>query len=233
MVEIGLRNKLSHKGWTWERGSPSPTRPIASGYSGMNIHLSEIVSDFCEPLADNIKGKAEVISTEDLKARLTSLNQKNENWNLRSWWVGKECQNGMFKACGMCEEVGEFIFDERSPELCSCVKKPSPELSESEWMRGDKRIRNKEEVKMITVRFLHAMRRLNWETENDWCEGDPEVRDMLCEDVQDHEPPLCVIGWDAVSLYPNMDLKGAARMVYETTMKSEITWREVVKCGAT
>ena len=31
-----------HKGWTGEDGSPPPTRPIAGGNTGMNLHISEI-----------------------------------------------------------------------------------------------------------------------------------------------------------------------------------------------
>ena len=41
-----------HKGWTGEDLSPPPTRPIAGGNTGMNIHLSEVLSKIIEPMVD-------------------------------------------------------------------------------------------------------------------------------------------------------------------------------------
>ena len=45
-----------HKGWTMNKGTCPPTRPVAGGHLGMNIHLSEVISDLVEPLVDKYVG---------------------------------------------------------------------------------------------------------------------------------------------------------------------------------
>ena len=62
-----------HKGWTCEKGPVPPTRPVDSGNRGMNMHLSEILSDSLEPVADGLENTCEVVSTEDMVARLGKL----------------------------------------------------------------------------------------------------------------------------------------------------------------
>ena len=42
---------------------------MGSGNRGMNMHLSEILSEILEPIADEAKNTCEVISTEDMVAR--------------------------------------------------------------------------------------------------------------------------------------------------------------------
>ena len=37
-----------HKGWHWGLGTDPPLRPIASGNSGQNVHLSEVTSEIVE-----------------------------------------------------------------------------------------------------------------------------------------------------------------------------------------
>ena len=37
-----------HKGWKPESGKPPPTRPIAGGNVGLNLNLSELISEVCE-----------------------------------------------------------------------------------------------------------------------------------------------------------------------------------------
>ena len=49
-----------HKGWDLESGKIPPTRPLASGNRGMNLHLSEIISEVVEPVADTFKSGFEV-----------------------------------------------------------------------------------------------------------------------------------------------------------------------------
>ena len=57
-----------HKLWNPSDGPPL-TRPVCGGNSGMNVHLSELVSLILEPLASNIPGSWEVISQEDLLSK--------------------------------------------------------------------------------------------------------------------------------------------------------------------
>ena len=70
-----------HKLWESSRGTPPPTRPVMGGNSGMNTHLSEILSWLLETLATSMIGKSsEVISGEDLKNKMDALNDKNIKW---------------------------------------------------------------------------------------------------------------------------------------------------------
>ena len=59
-----------HKGWNSDMGTIPPTRPVVGGNIGMNLHLSEIVSDVLDPVIENYEGGCEIISTEDLIANL-------------------------------------------------------------------------------------------------------------------------------------------------------------------
>ena len=55
----------------------------------MNLHLSEIVSELVEPLVARYEGGREVISTEDLLARVVEMNEANKGWSKWSWWEGQ------------------------------------------------------------------------------------------------------------------------------------------------
>ena len=91
-----------HKGWSGDDGTPPPTRPIAGGNTGMNLHISEILSEIIEPMVDKYEGGDEVISTEDMKARIEILNEGNKMWNKWSWWEGKSSLCGKFVGCVKC-----------------------------------------------------------------------------------------------------------------------------------
>ena len=78
-----------HKGWTSHLWTCLPTRAVAGGHLGMNLHLSEVVSDLVEPLVDKHIGGRENISTEDMIARIEDLNGRNQGWTKWTWWEGK------------------------------------------------------------------------------------------------------------------------------------------------
>ena len=44
-----------HKGWSQAKGGVPPTRSVAGGNRGMNLHISEIVSDILEPLVGMVE----------------------------------------------------------------------------------------------------------------------------------------------------------------------------------
>ena len=113
-----------HKGWKWEDGGVPPTRPIASGNQGMNMHLSEIISEIVEPLVDEFEGGFETISTEDMQARFIGLNEVNEDWTTKKWWRGKTDEDGHFMACNLCEDDPKYEYNVSQPELCRCVDSP-------------------------------------------------------------------------------------------------------------
>jgi hypothetical protein len=89
-----------HKGWHWGLGTDPPSRPIASGNSGQNVHMSELTSEIVESVVTAYKGGVEIISTEDMLAKWDKLNEKHEGWTAGTWWDGYE-EDGLV-TCGKC-----------------------------------------------------------------------------------------------------------------------------------
>ena len=89
-----------HKGWKADSGTVPPTRPVMGGYLGINLHLSEIVSDVLDPVVGTYVGGKEIISTEDLLARAEILNEESTNWSRRSYWEGMKEDD--YRACEEC-----------------------------------------------------------------------------------------------------------------------------------
>ena len=80
-----------HKGWSPSMGTIPPTRPVAGGHLGINLYISEIVSDILDPVVGEYKGGMEIISTEDMIARAEILNDGNNGWTETSYWGGRAC----------------------------------------------------------------------------------------------------------------------------------------------
>ena len=87
-----------------------PSRPIASGNTGQNLHMSELTSDLRESVVRAYEGGVESISTEDMLAKWDALNERNAGWKPGTWWDGYE-EDGLI-TCGTC--MGE---DESMPRL--------------------------------------------------------------------------------------------------------------------
>ena len=51
------------------------TRPVVSSQNGMNVHLSNIISEVLEPLAERV-GTNEIISSEDLLSKVDKVNKQ-------------------------------------------------------------------------------------------------------------------------------------------------------------
>ena len=166
-----------HKNWTKDSGSVPPTRHVAGGHKGMNLHLSEIISDILEPLVETLGGD-EVISTEDMLALVDILNTKNNGWHPGSWWEGK--MGGDFQACGNCRCSNDYEFSLEKPERCGCGRM-------DETVDGKVR---------TTYNFVKLVRKMNWETEVGWAEMDNpgervwEAHEVLPEMVQDFTCPM-------------------------------------------
>ena len=100
-----------HKSWESSKGTPPPTsRPVMGGNSGMNTHLSEILSWILEPLATSMIGdSSEVISGEDLKNKMDSLNTRNKEW---------KPEDQIDEPIGESSLMGGLL--EEAPALCGC-----------------------------------------------------------------------------------------------------------------
>ena len=51
---------------------------------GLNLYLSELVSDLAEPMVETIEGGAEVISCEDMLPNVENLNDDMDGWH-KGW----------------------------------------------------------------------------------------------------------------------------------------------------
>ena len=200
-----------HKGWHKELGTTPPTRPVAGGHLGMNLHLSEVISDLVEPLVDKYMGGRECISTEDMIAKLEGNNTTNMGWTKWSWWEGQTC--GDYVGCGTCVGGEDVEYCAEEPEACTC---------EGNTGMGGHR---------VTARWMKRYRRDTWEQEVGW---DPLDRDkvwdsseVLAEDVQDYQTRMVLMGFDVESLYPNLDIDIVGDRVKEAVMKSDIKWEGI------
>ena len=100
-----------HKNWENDSKTVPPTRHVASGNMGMNLHLSELLSDILGPVVGTLDG-TEVISTEDLLALIDDLNIQFQGRKNNSWWEGKRV--GKYQAC---EQFNGWL-----PTLDTCIR---------------------------------------------------------------------------------------------------------------
>ena len=104
-----------HKGWKNTQGKVPPTRQVAGGHVGLNMNLSEMVSDILEPMVGTIQGGTEVISTDDMVANVEEVNKGMEGWNNRKAWKGVVegnlivCDYCTGNTC-LCEDVGTLKY---------------------------------------------------------------------------------------------------------------------------
>ena len=78
------------------------------------------MSDILELMVGTLVNGEEVISTEDLLARIDSLNREMKNWHEGWHWQG--VKEGGYVACDNCMGTGEYTFeDDEEPEWCTCV----------------------------------------------------------------------------------------------------------------
>ena len=176
----------------------------------VGLHLSEIVSDLIEPMVGRIKGGREVISGEDLLARVDRVNVENEGWKPDSWWKGKS--SGNFEACELCVGNSNYVWDEENPELCTCQEGKRTNNIQGGGITGQTSMKMNSEVEKsispeniveelptspkvdseavkTTVNFVRTRRRLVWEQMMDWEDEDVDRKvdstEVLQEDLQD------------------------------------------------
>ena len=205
-----------HKGWDPAKGGVPPTRQVAGGNRGVNLYLSEVVSDILEPLVGMVEGGREVISMEDLAARIEDMNTAQEGWTSSSWWEGMVY--GDLIACGKCNGSQDYIWQDGQPDRCRCPRNTGQE----DTVLGKTR---------VTWEYMKTLRRLDWEKENEWEDGDRDrvldSTEALPEDVQDYSTPMVVIGSDVVNMYPSLDVDAVADMIAEEVQQIPIKWSNI------
>ena len=198
-----------HKGWRADSGTAPPTRPVVGGHVGINLHISEIVSDILDPVVSTYEGGMEIISTEDLLARVEILNEKNESWTNTSFWAGMTTRE--YRSCDVCVGEDEQSWDDPG---CTC----------DDGVDEDGR-------QMVTMKFMKKYRRQAWVSCNSWDSTDKERRvygdQVLPEDLQDRTSPMVLVGTDVVNLYPSLDITKVVEEVRQAVMDSRIRWQEV------
>ena len=137
------------------------------------------------------------------------MNDDQENWTSTSWWEG--VRHGGYRACGVCEPRGDYIWSREHPEYCQCeAKGVMDDMGEDKW---------------VTWTYLRTLRRLDWEQKMDWDGELDRVLDsteVLSEDLQDFSTPMVAIGSDVVSMYPNLDVDLVVNMIGEEVKKSGV-----------
>ena len=179
------------------------------------MHISEIVSDLLDPVVMLHEGGREVISTEDMLARLEILNNKNRTWTKTSYWKGMK--EDEFVACQTCSGRDDYPGGGGEVEMCECED-------------GNDGI-DEEGRTIITQGAMQRLRRSNWEKQSGWDPQDLDRKfkasEMLPEDRQDQTIPMVVIGSDVVSLYPNLKIQQLMGEVRKAVQESVVTWEEI------
>ena len=203
-----------HKGWSPTSGSAPPTRPVVGGHLGINMHISELVSDILDPVVACYEGGREIISTEDMVARSEILNETQKGWSPTSYW-GDMIEEG-YRSCVVCEGSEGYVWDDETPEICTC--------EEFDGVDDEGRI-------LVTKRAMKSLRRARWEAMVGWDSEDQDrqflARDMLEEDLHDQETPMVIIGTDVTSLYPSLDIGKVVGEVQKAVMNSEVKWSNI------
>ena len=231
-----------HKGWSEDKGGVPPTRHVAGGDRGMNLHISEIVSDILEPMVGRVEGGQEIISTEDGLSTFEDINVEMEGWSSTSWWDGLQYKEMV--ACGKCEESEGYTWTEDKPDLCRCVDvKPYEdkcERDEEAAIEGQDRLVEDNQSNggedtpkyetRCSYKYIQTLRRLDWEKSVEWEEDEDRILDsteVLEEDLQDYSVPMVVIGSDVVNLYPNLDVEKIVERVADEVERTDMSFSNV------
>ena len=228
-----------HKGWSEDKGGVAPTRHVAGGNRGMNLHISEIVSDILEPMVGRVEGGQEVISTEDSLSSFEDINENMKGWTSTSWWEGQSFEN--LVACGKCGPEDSYVWSEDKPDVCRCSDEvqgvdSGTDVNQTQPVgRGEVQGVASRTIR-CTYSYVRTKRRLNWEKNMEWEEDEDRILDsteVLAEDLQDYSIPMVVIGSDVVSLYPNLNVDKIVEIVAQEVERTDMKFSNIDYAEAT
>ena len=90
-----------------EPGDLPRTRPVCDGTSGMDVHLSNHLSEYLEAIAEVREDKIEVNSTEDLASRMEEFNEIVEAQKTGKGMSETDCQFIKYKLYVRMKELGQ------------------------------------------------------------------------------------------------------------------------------
>ena len=131
-----------HKNWHQSSGTPPPSRPVVSGNSGLNRHLSEMISLVIEPVASEADG-FEVDSTGEMLAKIDELNDKlsnglpNPNPELLGFVKEPSCVKEMDSQGIQDKEVLGFVKAPSCVETNICPNVDSNSPTRPKMMKND------------------------------------------------------------------------------------------------
>ena len=147
-----------HKQYDPARGPP-PTRPVAAAINGMNVHLSEIISDVLEPVAAARDDSAEVISTDDLLSKVDEYNNKLvPGMNMGDMTEGIVERIGMEEKAEAALKDGRQLDDDEIVVVGADADALYPSLDEAMSSKIAKKSVMESKVKIKGVNYKEAAR---------------------------------------------------------------------------
>ena len=234
-----------HKSWVPESNSFPPTRPVVAGNSGLNCHLSEIVSSIIEPIAFEESGN-EVVSTNDILARLTKINDKLA----RSKDVVLESHPNlpMTRNVEVKKQINERtkIFQTEKISLNDCSPlskgdirsffKPVDEIAKESKIEQVKSTNERIEILKSNRQKDNCLPVLEDRLEASWLSdrllgGEAIVLPGTDESVEvspkQKESGVAIIGADVCSLFPSMRSVDTARLVKKAVLESSVNFGDI------
>ena len=210
-----------------------------------------------EPLVDKYVDGNEIISTEDLKARV-----ENKDWTHWSWWEGKKTECGRYICCTKCvgglseivprspagseDECGDGEQGGDDGDVCKCVLMSvykdvekweefweTPEGQDTSFWTLSEEEWLQKNPKKIGPKKMRQLRRVEWEEKQKKEDLEDNFKiwkteEVLPEAIQDFEKEMVVVGCDVEALYPSLDPVECGRIVEEEIMRTSIRcWKQV------
>ena len=224
---------------------------MASGCVGMNLHLSELLSQVLEPVANAWTGGMEVISTDDELNKIDSLNERNRQAKeLRQ--ADSDNSGSLADMVHTDDERGESdSVDSDRTEVEGRSDPPytdsSSDRAEPEQLSGANHDSDKEEGMNNKERRMNRGRRMremrknladsrkrkqyrNLAGDDEWLEELDRLtssKEVASDMVQDRSKPMVIIGADVDALYPSLEADEVAAVCYQSVMDSEVSYEGV------
>ena len=219
-----------------ESGKPSPSRPVVSGNTGLNCHLSELLSQILEPINSESSG-AEIDSTCEMLKRIEDLNVKFKN-------------KSIFEAKTSVDVPKQTPVDERTNPV---IESKHVDLKHCKsdirlyGRVGHKSIKSKVETEKSIKENIERMRKSKSDSGLLLNLADRVKASYLMDIIEDNKPiklpnslpkngrriqksgpeNLCISGADVVSLFPSLKNIEAGRLARHAILNSNVKFDNI------